>query len=165
MRFRPKLLQWAGVVPLVSLVAGLAGCGGGSSNSSSFSTPPAQTPATIMKDNNGQTSIPSYSITVAPSGVATYGTQIAGQQAQTGSGTVPGPLVAKFFQDLAAAQPLSKLPAPNVPVSSQSSFLFVQYGDQKARLSDSTDTRAQGLAADATAIAQALGLPANAIGG
>lgn len=157
-------LNQSSLLLVVGLAGMLVGCGGSSSSNSS-TTPAAPGPAIIMKDNGVQTAVPGYQITVSPSGTATYASQVLGQPAtaQSGSVTLPAALTSKFYQDLAAADPLSKLPAYTGAQSSQSRFLYVKYQNQQAELAGTNNTQAQALADDCTAIAQASGLPADAI--
>lgn len=166
--------KWIGAALAVGLTLGLSGCGGGGSDGPA--APPAAPPpvaaaqtASISYRNDGvQTISPgagagyvvSYSVLLKPSGVATYSAQSAGFPARTGTGVVPASLASRFFADLAAAQPLSGLPAPSTLYSSQSVILTVQSGGQIASLLGSPDARAQVLAADAQAVAAALGLTA-----
>ena len=155
-------LKQSSLLLAVGLAGVLVGCGG-SSNFNSSTTPAAPGPAIIMKDNGVQTAVPDYEITVSPSGTATYASQVLGQPAtaQTGSATLSAALTSKFYQDLAAAGPLSKLPPYTGAQSSQSRFLTVKYQNQQAELTGINNTQA--LADDCAAIAQALGLPTDAI--
>lgn len=142
----------------------LTGCGG-SSNSNPSTTPAAPGPATIMKDNGVQGSVPDYQIMVSPSGTATYASQVLGQPAtaQTGGVTLSAALTSKFYQDLAAAGPLSKLPPYTGALSSQNVFVTLKYQSQQAELLGTNNAQAQALNADCTAIAQAVGIPQSAI--
>jgi len=159
----PKLgkLAW-----LLGLGIGLTGCGG-SGNSNSSGSPIADSSATIIRDNGAQGFVPSYQIVVSPSGTATYAiytvTAPNQQTTQTGGGALPASITSKFFKDLAAAGPLSKLPVYTGGRSSLSQDLSLKYQGQVADLYGTGDARAQTLADDSNAIAQALGLPTNAI--
>lgn len=142
----------------------LTGCGGSSNPSAATSTPVADTPAVLTETNSGSPVNPVYTISILPSGSASY-TKLAFSGnvetggTQTGTGTVPAALTAKFFQDLTAAMPLQNLPAFNGGGSVLSSNLTVQYQGQTGPIDNLSDAREQALAADATAIAQALGVP------
>lgn len=156
----------ASLLFLLGLSVILTGCGGGggSSSSSTSATPSA---ATIMKDNGLQGFVPGYQIVVSPSGAATYtvySTTTSGQPVnQTGTVTLPATLTSKFYQDLAAAGPLSKLPPYTGALSSQTVFVNLKYQGQQAEILGTSSTQAQALNADCTAIAQAVGIPQSAI--
>jgi hypothetical protein len=139
----------------------LTGCGGsGASSSSNHSA--SLSSATIVKNNGTQTSIPSYQITITPSGGVTYQVQIPGQPVQSGSNVLPTTSAEQFFQDLAAVSSLSK-PPTTLPVPSGTGLLYVDYQSQQVQLNGTNDTKAQTLAADSAAIAQALGIPNSSI--
>jgi hypothetical protein len=159
-----NLLKQSSLLLVISLAGMLVGCGG-SSNSNSSATPAAPGPAVIMKDNGVQTAVPDYQITVSPSGTASFTSEILGQPAtlQTGSVALSAGLTSKFYQDLASATSLSKLPPYTGAASSQSRFLYLKYQNEQAELLGTNNTQAQALADDCTAIAQALGLPTDAI--
>lgn len=166
MKLNQALLKLGKLAWLLGLGIGFAGCGG-SGNSNSSGNPTADSSATIIRNNGLQSFVPSYQIVVSPSGTATYTVYtVTGpdqQTTQTGGGALPASVTSKFFKDLAAAGPLSKLPIYTGGVSSLSQDLSVKYQGQMADLYGTGDDRAQTLADDSNAIAQALGLPTNAI--
>ena len=142
----------------------LTGCGGSSNSSSAASTPATDTPAVLTESNSGSPVNPVYTISILPSGSASY-TKLAFSGnvetggTQTGTGTVPAALTNQFFKDLTAAMPLGNLPVPAGGGSVLSSRFTVQYQGQTGSIDDAGDAREKALEADTTAIAQELGVP------
>ncbi len=159
--FRAIQRKMVGFGMLLSFSVSLTGCGGSVGSSSSSSAPTASSPATIFAATPGS-SEPGYQIVLLPSGAATYTTELHGQSLQTGNGAVSASLTSKFFEDIAAASPLSNFPA-GVVVSSLTPILKVGYQGQQADLYGPGYTRAQTLITDCTAIAQVLGLVKKAL--
>lgn len=155
---RSAACGWA----LLSLA--LTGCGG-SHSTAPVSPPAANTPA-IITQTNGDSANYGYTINLLPSGAATYTRQmltlppsspgVASGPVQTG--TVPMTLAGQFFKDLSAAVPMSNLPEYE-GVRSGGASLTVTYQGQTGPIDNPNDAREATLAADASAIAKALGIP------
>lgn len=159
MNLKTALLKSGTTAALIGLPLGLAGCGG-SGHSSDSSATAASNMASIHYDTGlGQSG---YDISVSTSGVATYTySHNPAQQPvpQNGSATLPVALASKFFQDLAAAAPVSQLPRYTGGMSAGAGSFFVKYQDQTGSIDNLSDAREKALADDADAIAKALGIP------
>jgi hypothetical protein len=108
--------------------------------------------AAVILDT-GSTNTAGYRIVVQRSGSAEY---IAGATRATGN--VPADTVAKFFDDIGNAMPLSKLPiAPCMKSASFGTSRFVWWHGQRSP--DITCPGAPALSSDVAAIAGALGIP------
>jgi hypothetical protein len=115
--------------------------------------------------NTGSTNTTGYSVFVSLSGNASWvlGSGIHdhdGKQFFITRGTVSHALADKLFHDLKDAQPLSKLPGGHgVKSISFGTSLYIEYqGQRTPDLSFPGNAKAQVLAADAAAVAKALGL-------
>lgn len=107
--------------------------------------------------NTGSTNAPGYRVVVRRSGEAEY---VRGDRRSTG-GVSPA-LADRFFTDLAASMPLSKLPGQLCAKSASfGTSLFVWWrGQRSPDLSCPGDDRGRAVAADADEIANALNLSA-----
>jgi hypothetical protein len=113
----------------------------------------AKSPGMII--NSGSTNTCPYTISVLPSGQATY--TVCNTQ---GKGEISHPLTTKFFDDIKVAQPLSKLPF--MPCAKSVSFgttTKVNYRKQKSPdvSCPSNDAKVTNLFDDARSIQKALG--------
>lgn len=107
--------------------------------------------------NTGSTNATGYRIVVAPDGQSEY---VA--SSDHNSAAIPKDLATRFFADLKRAMPLSSLPsAPCMKSASFGTSLFVWWRGQRSQdLTCVFDARGRALVADASAIAQALHIPA-----
>ncbi len=142
----------------------LSGCGGSSSSSSTAYNGTDKT-ATISNPI-APLQPKGYSINIAPSGAATYTvTAVVGYSqgqlqysTQTGNGAIPAGITAKFFQDLAAAVPVSKLPVYTGARAVGGGSLSLTYQAQTGPIDNLADSREAALLADNDAITKALGV-------
>jgi hypothetical protein len=141
---------WGGVL----LPLALFGCGG----SHSASTPTVDSSAVISWARVEINPNPGYSITLEPSGSATYTNYASTPPNLTGLGTVPAALTTQFFQDLSAAGPLQDLPGSGPASTGTVVLQVVKYQGQSTTLGNLNDPREEALSSDAAAIAVALGL-------
>lgn len=120
---------------------------------------PAVAQAVIV--NSGSTNTTGYRILVLESGLVRL-TNLgrAGQPSQTEGGRLSASLTHKLFRDLAAAMPLSQLPAGHgfKSVSFGTSTHIEYKGQRTPDLSFPANAKARDLAGDATAVAGALHL-------
>lgn len=145
---------WKATCGWVLLSFVLAGCGG----SHDSATPTVSSTAVITQTNSGNGANPGYSISLSPSGDASYTKFVLSGPGRTGSGTVSASLTSRFFQDLSAATPLQNLPIYSGPSSGISTSMTVEYQGQKGPIDNPNDAREKALSADASAIAQTLSL-------
>ena len=146
-----------GIVGLSSVL--LTGCGGSHSTSSSTPVSTLNGAAVITQINVGSGSNPGYTISIFPSGSATYTRLALSGTGQTGTGTVPAAVVSQFFHDLSAATPVQNLPAFTGTSSGLHTEETVQYQGETGPIDNPGDARESALYVDASAISQALGLP------
>jgi len=104
--------------------------------------------------NTGSTNSSCFRILVSPTGQAHF---VQGNQ--SGKGRIPRRLTSKFFQDLSAAEPLSKLPTePNCMKSASfgtSTFIRLR-GEQSPDISCMNNAKAKALVTDVEKITQML---------
>ncbi len=143
---------WGGAL----LPLALFGCGG--SHSSSTSTSSVDDRAVISWARVEINPNPGYSISLTPSGSATYTNYASTPPGATGSGTVPPALTSQFFQDLSAAGPLQDLPGSGSASTGVVVLQTIKYQGQSTGLGNLNDSREKALSSDAAAIAVALGL-------
>lgn len=161
----PVSLRRVAVNAVMLLPIVLAGCGGSNSSSSSSPTSTLSSAAIISQSSSGGVSS-DYTLSLLPSGAATYNlytllppTTPGVAPGPTQTGTVPAVLTAKFFQDLSAAMPLQNLPAFYGGGSVISTRVSVRYNGQTGPVDNPTNAQEVTLEADVVAIAKALGLP------
>lgn len=106
--------------------------------------------------NTGSTNVPGYRIVIQRSGKAQYV-----HNGNRSEGSIPSDLAAKFFTNLQAAMPLSKLPTEQCmkSVSFGSSTFLWWRGQRSQDVSCPGDDRARALYEDAQRIADALKIP------
>ncbi len=104
--------------------------------------------------NTGSTNSPCFRILVSPTGQAHF---VQGNQ--SGKGRIPRRLTRKFFQDISAAEPLSKLPAESTCMKSVSfgTSTFIRLGgEQSPDISCVNNAKAKALVSDIEKITQML---------